>query len=102
MVLDASSVVNLTAVTMPEYSFPMLKPREIVEILGELGIAMTEEELSNPAGWKVKTIYEQVIELRLNLRREDMAQHAFDAVDHLEFPELHEESVPTLAFFKAW
>ena len=39
---------------MPDYSFPLLKPREIQEIFTELNIPIVEDDLTNPAGWKVK------------------------------------------------
>ena len=84
------------------YSFPLLPVREIRDTFGELRIQVTEDDLANPAGWKVKQIYEQLIELLLNQRREDMAQPAFSGIAELEFPELHEESVPMTAFLKAW
>jgi len=41
------------------------------------------------------------VELLLNQKREDMAQPAFSGMQELEFPELHEESVPTIAFLNA-
>ena len=84
------------------YSFPLLPVREIRDTFGELRIQVTEDDLANPAGWKVKQIYEQLIELLLNQRREDMAQPSFGGIAELEFPELHEESVPMTAFLKAW
>ena len=82
------------------YSFPLLPVREIRDTCGELRIAVTEDDLTNPAGWKVKQIYEQLIELLLNQRREDMLP-SLNGMAELEFPELHEESVPMVAFIKA-
>ena len=43
---------------MPEYAFPLLKLQELVSTLGELNIQVTNDDLLNPAGWKVKQIYE--------------------------------------------
>ena len=54
---------------MPEYAFPLLKLQELVSTLGELNIQVTNDDLLNPAGWKVKQIYEQLVELMLNMRR---------------------------------
>ena len=87
---------------MSHYSFPLLPMREIKDTLAELKIVVTEEELKEPAGWKIKGIYEQLIELLLAQWREDMVQPAFAGMDELEFPELHEDSVPMMAFLKAW
>lgn len=86
---------------MSHYSFPLLPMREIKDTLAELKIVVTEEELKEPAGWKIKGIYEQLIELLLAQWREDMVQPAFAGMDELEFPELHEDSVPMMAFLKA-
>ena len=87
---------------MSHYSFPLLKKAEIRVTLGELNIPVTEDDLENPAGWKVKQIYEHLIELLLNQRREEMTTPVFSAIEQLEFPELHEESVAVMAFLKAW
>ena len=84
------------------YSFPILKVDEIRDTMNELQINLTNDDLTQPAGWKVKQIYEQLIELLLNQRREDMAQPALSGLDELDYPELHEESIPMIAFLKAW
>jgi len=34
-------------------------------------------------------------------RREELQQPVFMAIDTLEYPELHDESIPTLAFIKS-
>ena len=83
------------------YSFPILKVDEIRDTMNELQINLTNDDLTQPAGWKVKQIYEQLIELLLNQRREDMLP-SLNGMAELEFPELHEESVPMIAFLKAW
>jgi|TARA_B100000524_G_scaffold233545_1_gene124129 kinetochore protein Nuf2 len=87
---------------MANYSFPLLKSGEILLCLHELQIASTEEDLQKPNPLKVQLIYSQFIELLLNQRREDMVQPAFSGIQELEFPELHEESVPTISFLNAW
>ena len=86
---------------MSHYSFPLLKSLEIRQTLGELNIPVSDDDLANPAGWKVKQIYVELISLLLNESNEDFAQISFNALEHLEFPELHEESVITMSFFKA-
>ena len=87
---------------MQTFSFPMLPLKEICETCAEVSIALTEEDLKNPADWKVKQLYEQFIELLLNQRRDEMAQPAFSGMQELENPELHEESIPMISFLKAW
>lgn len=84
------------------FSFPLLPVKEIRETLKELNILISEDDLVNPAGWKVKQMYEQLLELLLGQRMQDMVQPSFAGSEELEYPELHEESVPMIAFLKAW
>ncbi len=87
---------------MSHYSFPILQNKEILLCLSELSIEATEDDLLNPTAGKVQMMYSQFIELLLNQRREDMLQPSFQGLDEIDFPELHEESVPTMGFLKAW
>jgi kinetochore protein Nuf2 len=86
---------------MSQYSFPLLPLREIRATLSELEIQVIDEDLANPMGNKVRLIYEQLIDVLLHMKREERLQPALNASEHLEYPELHEESVPTIAFVKA-
>ena len=87
---------------MSQYSFPILQNKEILLCLQELQMAATEEDLLKPTPVKVQTIYAQFIELLLGEKRDEMVQPAFKGIQELEFPELHEESVPTVSFLNAW
>ena len=86
---------------MSHYSFPILKNQDILLCLSELSIEATEDDLVNPTSGKVQLMYSQFIEILLNQRREDMLQPSFSGIDALEYPELHEESVPTMGFLKS-
>lgn len=86
---------------MSQYSFPILQNKEIVVVLNELSIETVEDDLVNPTSGKVQLIYQQLIELLLNQRREDWLQPQFAGMAELEFPELHDESVSTAAFLRA-
>lgn len=86
---------------MPEYAFPLLNKQELISTLGELDIQVTNDDLLNPAGWKVKQVYEQLVELMLCMRREDIQQGPFEALEELEHRELHDESVPMIGFLRA-
>ena len=80
----------------------MLKKGELREVLGELNLEVTDDDLTNPAEKRVKTIYEHMIELFLHQRREDMLAPSLASIDMLEYPEMHEESLEKMAFVKAW
>lgn len=86
---------------MSHYSFPMLKDQEILECLHELQIQTSMDELKKPTQFKVQSIYQQFVEKLLNQKQEDMAQPSFSGMEELEYPELHEDSVPQIGFLKA-
>ncbi|EOD35971.1 hypothetical protein EMIHUDRAFT_362808 [Emiliania huxleyi CCMP1516] len=85
----------------PKDAFPLLKSAEILQCLNELGIASSEDDLLHPTGLKVQHIYASFNELLLHRKREDMAQPDFEGLQELEFPELHEQSVPMIGFLSA-
>ena len=84
------------------YSYPLLPPSEILIVLKELNIDAQKDDLDNPVPVKVHAMFWQLIELLLNQRQEDLAQAQFKGLDMLEFPELHDESVPMIGFVTAW
>mmetsp|Transcript_42730 Transcript_42730/g.106345 ORF Transcript_42730/g.106345 Transcript_42730/m.106345 type:complete len:450 (+) Transcript_42730:39-1388(+) len=86
---------------MSHYSFPILPNKEIVHLLNEISIEVVDDDLLNPTSGKVQLLYQQLVELLLNQRREDMLQPQFAGMAELEFPELHDESVSTMAFLRA-
>ena len=80
--------------------FPKLPPAEILEAMQQLDVPCTMEDLTNPADWKVRAIFLALVKRLLNYSEEDARTHNFHAAEHLEFPELHEDTVPTIAFFQ--
>ena len=87
---------------MAQYSYPLLQSDEILTVLRELTIDATSDDLINPTPQKVHVVFSQLVELLLNQKQEDTAQPQFSGIDMLEYPELHEESVPAMAFITAW
>lgn len=85
------------------YSFPVMKPAEIISILKELNIEMSDDELQNPEKNKEHTrhILESLAAMCTGITREEMAQPAFSGLSVLNYPELHEESIPQLNSFRA-
>jgi kinetochore protein Nuf2 len=83
---------------MDRFSFPSLQPHEIVACMGELNIPITDEDLRKPNPATIRHIYIRLLELLTYITKEEMEQPHFDAIHVLEFPELHEESIPELAF----
>lgn len=83
------------------FSFPILKPEEIISCLTELQIAATAADLKKPTAATSKAIYEALIEHCTGVRREELAQPRFHALDALSNQALHEESVGVIAFLRA-
>ena len=81
--------------------FPVLKPYEIVGCLSDLGISVTEQDLLKPSPALMKSIYMQLLERLACIMKEEIEQPVFGAMHVLEYPELHEESIPELAFGSA-
>jgi hypothetical protein len=82
------------------FTFQLLSKPQLLEILSEIGVSVVEDDLANPVDWKVKQIFEKLIEKILNKTREDYAQVDFYAAERLENPELHDVSVPMINFYK--
>ncbi|KAK9864138.1 hypothetical protein WJX84_002045 [Apatococcus fuscideae] len=59
---------------------------------------ITAAQVAKPTADLVRPIYETLVTNLTGLSREDLQQPVLAATDVLEFPELHEESIPAFAF----
>ncbi len=84
------------------YDFPILKYDHILECLEQLNITANLEELKHPSPPLVCSMMEQFVFRLMGESREDMRQPKFDAVSLIEFPDLHEESLPEFTFIHKW
>jgi kinetochore protein Nuf2 len=82
------------------YSFPKLKYQEIVTCLREQGITLTVQDLQEPDEEKIRPVYEKLVENLINMTKDDMRQPEFRAIDALQNPELHEDSLGEVAMTK--
>lgn len=82
------------------YSFPLLKPSEIFACVREMQIPVSEDEIRNCEVGAIRKVLEVFIENIMGVTREEMNQPAFAGLSALSYPELHEESVPELTFFR--
>jgi len=76
------------------HSFPKLTTLEIIKCLNELGAPVTKEDLSNPTRELVTNLFEFLTEICLGANREDFSQPAFAGLQAINYPELHDESIP--------
>lgn len=86
-----------------DFAFPVLKVAGIAQCLHDIGISVSEDELLNPEKNidQIKFIFEQLAELCTGITREEMAQPAFSGLNSLNYPELHDDSVPRLNSYRA-
>ena len=85
------------------YSFPNLKTHDIILCLKELGINVSEDDLSHPEKDKeqIRRMFEHLTEVCTGISRDEMNQPAFSGLSVLEYPELHEDSIPQINSFRA-
>ncbi len=86
---------------MPPYAFPPLDVHTLTECLNELGIDVTEQSFTKPSATFMKNLYRQLLEMIAVVRKEELDQPHFEGISILSYPELHEESIPELAFSRA-
>lgn len=83
--------------------FPKLKWNEITKCLNELGISITKEELTHPEDHKeaIKKMLEVLAEICTGTSREEWSQPGFAGLNAINYPELHEESIPHMNSLRA-
>ncbi len=109
------------------FSFPLLKTPDILQCMHELQVRLTEGEINEADKHRdaIRRAYEQLVEIctgtfrlilpsaqptpptlptttcHAGITKDEMSQPAFSGINALNYPELHEESIPELAFFRA-
>lgn len=83
--------------------FPKLTTSEILTCLCELGFQVTKEQLLHPDENKetIKALLEYLAEICLGLNHDELTQPAFSGLNAINYPELHEESIPQLNGLRA-
>ena len=83
------------------FSFPLLKPAEVLSCMNELQIPLSEEELKGASAEVVHRVFEYVVDICMGITKEELDQPAAAGLQALEYGELHDESIPQLSFFRA-
>eukprot|EP00899_Mesostigma_viride_P008740 jgi/Mesvir1/17868/Mv12945-RA.1 len=83
------------------FSFPILNNQEILACLAELDLHIPEADLLKPTYEVIRPVFEGIVQLLVGVTREELHQPIFRAMDLLEYPELHEESIGSLSFDRA-
>ncbi|KAG2444243.1 hypothetical protein HXX76_001000 [Chlamydomonas incerta] len=86
---------------MSSFSFPTnLSTEEIQQCLADLQIYLDVSQLTKPSYEGVRPYFEQAVIALAGVSREELMQPKFSALSVFEFPELHDESIPTTNFFR--
>lgn len=81
------------------FSFPMLKNSEILSTWED--VPLQGKDLEKPTAISVRAVYEALCEQCIGpCAREDIYNPVEGAMGRIEIPELHEESIQQLTFFK--
>lgn len=83
------------------FSFPKLKYQEIIVCLKDMAIPVTMQDIKQPTEATLRPILERLVENIMDLTKEEMRQPHFKAIDTLQHPELHEESLGEVLMCKA-
>lgn len=83
------------------YSFPLLPWGEILACVHEMRVPVAADELGKGEPAAVRRVLEVFIESIMGATREELNQPKFTGISALQFPDLHAESIPELAFFRA-
>ncbi len=84
-----------------QFRFPTMKAPEIVQCCNEVGIPLTEDDIKNPHPTTIRNVLENFVWFLLGVRKEDLQQPRFRAMESLSYPEIHDEAIPELAFYRA-
>lgn len=85
--------------------FPELKNVEILQILEELRIPLSEADLLKPSPCQIQHVYELFVELYMGSRalsawQQSSSQSRFSAIDTLEHPEIYLDAVQLMTFYR--
>ena len=99
--LGGRSLAKAIASTKEVYSFPILEPDEIVEVLREMGAAVTEEDLNKPKCDSFRQWCELFVIEILEINKDELYDANFEFAEALGgSEELHEASVPVVHFIR--
>jgi len=86
---------------MSVYSFPLLSNGEILRCLSEMDVSCDEAALTKPSPDGSRVMFEQIVECLVGVSKEELSAPVGSAMDVIEFPELHDDSLPRMAMHRA-
>jgi hypothetical protein len=83
------------------YCFPILQPQEIIEVLRDMGVVVSEDDVNKPKSEQFRQICEVFVIVVLGISKEEMYAPVEDFAPKLgEHCDLHDESVPVVHFLR--
>jgi len=82
------------------YSFPTLDEQEVIDVFAELQIPLSSQTLQKPPAGYMRDLYERCLAMLTGIRREDYTTRNFAATQCLSNPDLHDDSIPEIQFFR--
>lgn len=97
---NGGKTLGLNVNKQEQYSFPILKTEEIAKCLNELGIVISKDELAAPENniQRCHYMFENLAEICTGIAKEDIQQPAFKGLQNINYPELHDHSIPKINF----
>ena len=83
-----------------DFPFPILKMNDILQCMDDLNIPLNEQDITKPNPQQLQKIYESFLEIFKGVPKERFSQPRFELLDMLEYPELHNNSLTLIAFYK--
>lgn len=82
------------------YSFPDLKIPEIVQCMNDLQIPFSEDDIRKPSPARVVALLDTFLDMFMGISREQLSQPNFTVMEMLEYPDLHQDSLALMAFYR--
>ncbi|KNC85745.1 hypothetical protein SARC_02085 [Sphaeroforma arctica JP610] len=86
---------------MASFQPPVFSTAKLLQCMNEIGFPMSEQDLKNPQPEELMSLYQSLVEELLGVRKIDHCQPDLRASDCLSHPDLYEEAIPQLVFYKA-
>ncbi|KAI8914738.1 Nuf2 family-domain-containing protein [Powellomyces hirtus] len=86
--------------TAGSFSFPVLKPSELLRCMADLGMPFTEEDVAKPTTQRILAVYEHFTDMLMGVNRDHYSQPNFSVTQVLEYPELHQDSISLIAYYR--
>lgn len=79
----------------------LLRDDEIVQCLNSIGLNFSLSDLQKPTPPQVQSVYEHLVDELMGIRRETVEPMLAIALEEIEYPETHRDSMSLMAFYRS-